>query len=190
MFRELLSHLPTPGSAQEAVSQANALLKQAGFAPDPVTLKTPAKGPDGFSGATLRADLPEEALGALVHAAVMEAASEQGVSVTHTSLQLSSGGPGSLRVALQVTAKIFVASVEIGIRGRISISNSGAVEFDSLLLDAGSGMFASMAMATIKPQLDQIMSKRFEFEKIFGRPLKIAQFEFKESQIHGELDFA
>jgi hypothetical protein len=189
MFRELLSLSPKPASAQEAVSQANALLKKAGFAPDPVTLKTPATGPDGFSGATLRADLPEEALGALVHAAVVEAAAEQGVSVTHTSLQLRPGGPGSLNVALQMTAKIFVASVELGIRGRVSVSSSGAVEFDSLLVDAGSGMFASMAMATIKPQLDQIMSKRFELEKILGRPLEVTQFELKESQLYGELNF-
>jgi hypothetical protein len=64
------------------------------------------------------------------------------------------------------------------------------VEFDSLLLDAGSGMFASMAMATIKPQLDQIMSKQFELGKIFGRPLEVTRFEFKESQISGELYFA
>ena len=189
MFRELLPSLPLPGSAEEAVAQANALFKKAGFAPDPVTLKTPASGPDGFSGATLRADLPEEALGALVHAAVVEAASEQGVSVTHTSLQLRPGGPGSLGVSLQVTAKIFVASVELGIRGTVSVSSSGTVEFDSILLDAGTGMFASMATATIRPQLDQIMSKRFELGKILSRPLKVLQFEFKESQIHGEIQF-
>jgi hypothetical protein len=189
MFRELLSNPPKPRSAEEAVSQANAILKEAGFAPDPVALKTPADGPDGFSGAALRADLPEEALGALVHSAVVEAAAEQGVSVTHTSLRLSPGGPGSLGVALQVTAKIFVASVEIEIRGRVSISNSGKVEFDSVSLDAGAGMFASMAMATIKPQLDQITSKRLELGKILGRPLEVAQFEFKDSKISSELHF-
>lgn len=189
MLRELLSQTVPPRSAEEAVSQANALLKKAGFAPDPVTLKTSASGPDGFQGATLGADLPEEALGALVHAAVVEAAAEQGVSVNHTSLQLRQEGSGGLSVALQVTAKIFVASVGIGIRGKISVSSSGAIQFDSLLLDAGTGMFASMATATIKPKLDQMMSRRFELEKIFGRPLKVTQFELNKSQIHGEIQF-
>ena len=190
MFRAFNSLPPAPKSAEEAVFQANALLLGAGFTPEPVTLKTPAQGADGFSGATIRADLPEEALGALVYAAVVEAASEQGIAVTQTSLQLHSDGPGSVGIRLQVTAKIFVASVELGVRGRVSVSNCGAVEFDSLLLDAGAGMFASMATAAIKPKLDQLQAEQFELEKIFGRKLSVTQFEFKASQLQAEWQFA
>jgi hypothetical protein len=190
MFNLFNSQQPAPKSADEAVRRANAILQQAGFAPEAVTLKTPASGADGFSGARIRMDLPEEALGALVHATVVEAASEQGISVTQTSLQLNQAGPNGVGIGLRVTAKVFVSSVEVGIRGRVTVSNCGTVEFDSLLMDAGAGMFAGMANAAIKPKLDQLQSEKFELEKIFGRKVTVLQFEFKSSQIQAELEFA
>jgi len=121
---------------------------------------------------------------------VVEAASEQGISITDTSLQLNPAGPGALGIRLQVTAKVFVSSVEVGIRGRVTVSSCGTVEFDSLLMDAGAGMFAGMAAAAIKPKLDQLQSEKFELEKIFGRKMTVIQFEFKSSQVQAEVEFA
>jgi hypothetical protein len=190
MFHLFNSQQPAPKSAAEAVWRAKALLQPAGFAPEAVSLKTPASGPDGFSGARIRIDLPEEALGALVHATVVEAASEQGVSITHTSLQLHPAGPRGMGIRLQVTAKVFVSQVEVGIRGRVTVGNCGTIEFDSLLMDAGAGMFAGMATAAIKPKLDQLQSERFELEKLFGRKVTVLQFEFKSAQVQAELEFA
>jgi hypothetical protein len=190
MFTFFNSHHPAPKSAEEAVRRANTILQQAGFAKEAVSLQTPASGSDGFSGARIRMDLPEEALRALVHATVVEAASEQGISITDTSLQLNPAGPGALGIRLQVTAKVFVSSVEVGIRGRVTVSSCGTVEFDSLLMDAGAGMFAGMATAAIKPKLDQLQSERFELEKIFGRKVTVLQFEFKSSQVQAEVEFA
>lgn len=190
MFNLFNSQQPTPKSAEEAVRRANAILQQAGFATEPVSLNTPASGADGFSGARIRMDLPEEALGAMVHATLVEAAAEQGVSVTHTSLQLHPARPEGVGIRLQVTAKAFVSSVEVGVRGRVTVSRCGIIEFDSLLMDPGAGMFAGMATAAIKPKLDHLQSEKFELEKIFGRKVTVLQFEFKSSQVQFEVEFA
>ena len=190
MFAFFNSQQPTPKSAEEAVRRTNATLRQAGFTHDAVSLKTPASGPEGFSGACIRMDLPEEDLRALVHAAALQAASEQGITITDTSLQLHPAGPRGMGIRLQVTAKVFVSQVEVGIRGRVTVSNCGTIEFDSLLMDAGAGMFAGMATAAIKPKLDQLQSERFELENLFGRKVTVLQFEFKSAQVQAELEFA
>ncbi len=162
-----------PQSAEQAVLITNETLQSAGLENARVILVEPATGPDGFAGALVDAMIPERDLGDLLARVAATKAAEQGAKVVATALQLSSGGPDCVKLSTSLTAKMMMATITLRLEGEIFVANRHSVGVRKLTLDPGTGMFAGMASAFVRPRLLELEGKTIDVAGLAGMPLDI-----------------
>ena len=91
-------------------------------------------------------------LEALAHALVAETAGQHGMQVKSTSLMLVSRGARALGFAVEVTAKVFVMTARVIVRGELEIDDHFNARLSQLSC-TGDGMMAGAATAFLQPRL-------------------------------------
>jgi hypothetical protein len=105
------------------------------------------------SGSVL-VEMQRDRLEAALHEAVSRQAEKHGVTVKSTQLELSAPTPRSVRFVVVCTAKVFVASAKLTVRGQAEIDDNLNARFSDLTV-SGEGMIASMAQGFIQPHLTE-----------------------------------
>jgi hypothetical protein len=178
----MVIHLPLPqnqpASAEDAVASARLLLNAAGISDAVVSLEKPATVPGGLAGAVLMARLPRVSLEKAVHNAAAQFATQQGIKVTQTHLLLQQTSPNQVQLNLQVEAKVFGGTLQLGISGSVLVEGGTRVRFCDLNMESGGGMFAGVASAMIRPKLAALQAEPLEIEKLAGLPLELSELSY------------
>ncbi|MEI6712456.1 MAG: hypothetical protein WCO60_01800 [Verrucomicrobiota bacterium] len=182
-------NIPTqrPSSAEEAVLFANQTLHSAGLYSAKVSLLEPATGADGFSGAVVEATLPESELVTLFAKVAAAKATEQGGKVSDCTLKLESNTAGSVQITCSMVAKMMMASLQLQLSGEIYQVDSKHFGVRQLRFDPGSGMFASMASAMIRPRLNELEGRTFNLDELLGFPVEIRSMRVENQCLKIEL---
>lgn len=172
-----------PESAEETVAITNETFRAAGLLNSYAALLQPASDAGGFTGAIVELVISEKDLKDLFGKIIETKAQEQGGKVSDVSLRLSSTGPNGVGVSLSATVKMMMASVNLRIDGEIFKTNTDALGIRKLTLDAGTGMFAGMAAAMMRPRLTELEGKSLSLTQLTGMSLQIEQLLFEESSL-------
>lgn len=168
-----------PASVEEALSQTKRLFLRAGLLDAEVSVTQPAELGENLRGACLEASIPVRSIEAVAARAAEALAASQGVKVSHTRLSLQNGAAGNLSLLLgaEVGVRVFGATVTLQVRGVAEATGGESIQCRELLLDAGSGMFAGMATALIRPKLDALEGQTFDLSRIAGVPVRLVRLE-------------
>jgi hypothetical protein len=90
---------------------------------------------------------------------IKKAAAAQGAEIKRTTLKLHSHGPRAAEIELEVSAKIFVMTATLVIRGTVSIGDSAEIQFSGWTC-TGESMITSAANALLKPRFEQLEKQR------------------------------
>lgn len=90
---------------------------------------------------------------------IKKAAAAQGAEIKRTALKLHSRGPRAAEIELEVSAKIFVMTATLVIRGTVSIGGSSEIQFSGWTC-TGESMITSAANAFLKPRFEQLEKQR------------------------------
>jgi hypothetical protein len=90
---------------------------------------------------------------------IKKAAAAQGAEIKRTTLKLHSRGPRAAEIELEVSAKIFVMTATLVIRGTVSIGDSAEIQFSGWTC-TGESMITSAANALLKPRFEQLEKQR------------------------------
>jgi hypothetical protein len=88
----------------------------------------------------------------LAHTLVSEAAGQHGTQIKSTRLTLASIAARALRFEVEVTAKVFVMTAKVIVRGELHVDDHFNARLHKLACQ-GDGMMASAATALIQPRL-------------------------------------
>ncbi len=146
----------SPTSVEEVLSLLNALFTATGMQGVTVALSGAPPSGAGPKGASFCVTLPIVELEALFHRAVETAAGEQGIQVSRSQLRFTQEAPDRLAVAMEADARAFLGAVTVRVTGALVLHTDGTLRFDGLKLDTGSGMFAGMAGAVLRPKLARL----------------------------------
>ncbi len=97
-------------------------------------------------------EVQRDQLEAALHAAISNQAEKHGATLKATKLELSAPTPRSVRFALNCTAKVFIASATLTVRGHVDLDQELNARISDLSVK-GEGMVGSMAEGFIKPHL-------------------------------------
>ena len=114
-----------------------------------------------------RADLE-----AIVHAFASRAAAEHGAEVKRTQLELTSRGPRTLDFRATVTAKAFVMTATVAIRGTLEIDDALHARFSGLAC-SGEGAMGSMAAGFLRSPLDRLAARAWPLAAWLPSPLRL-----------------
>lgn len=131
---------------------------------------------DSAESGTLSLEITIEALEALVHGLAVEAAARQGIEVKQTRLSFTQEGPHTISFSAEVTAKVFVMSAAISLRGRLSIDEELTARFSGLSL-GGDSMVTKVAGGYIRPHLDRLEGRAFPLLAYTAGRLKLHDIE-------------
>ena len=173
-----LSSAP-PASVEEALLQARHLFSRAGLEDAEVRMTEPPTSGESLRGACLEASMPVASIQAAAGKAADALAASQGIKIAHTRLSFENGGPGSLALglAVEVGVRVLGATVTVRVRGVAEAADGENIQCRELKLDAGSGLFAGMASALIRPKLDALEGQRFNLTRISGVPVRLLRLE-------------
>lgn len=171
-----LSETP-PTSVEEACSQARQLLMRAGLEEAEVFVTQPPDPGESLRGACLEAAIPVESLEAAACSAAETLAAGQGVKISQIRLFLRNGGDRSLELVLELGVRVFGSTVSLCLRGRAEGADAENIRCRELKLDAGSGLFAGMATALIRPRLDALEGRAFDLSQVAGVPVRLLRLE-------------
>lgn len=173
-----LSSTP-PDSVEEALLQARRLLSLAGIEDAQVCITQPPHSGESLRGACLEASIPVASIQAAAGKTAEPLAASQGVKIAHTRLSFENSGAAglALSIAVEVGVRVFGATVKVVVRGVAETADGEHIECRELMLDAGSGMFAGMATALIRPKLDALEGQRFNLAQIAGVPVRLLHLE-------------
>jgi len=164
---------------EEALSQARQLFLRAGLEDAEIIVTQPAELGETLRGACLEASIPVRSIEAVAGKAAESLAASQGVKILHTRLSLQNGGAGdlSLLLGVEVGVRVFGASVTLGVRGVAEAAGGESIQCRELQMDAGSGMFAGMATALIRPKLEALEGQSFNLSRLAGVPVRLVRLE-------------
>jgi hypothetical protein len=171
-----LSDAP-PATVEEALLQAKRLFLQSGLEDAEVLITQPPSPGESLRGACLEAAVPVTSLETVAGKAAGTLAASQGVKVSHTSLSLQNDNSLSLRLSVEVGVRVFGATVTLRVSGMAEAAGADSIQCRELKLDAGSGLFAGMATALIRPKLDALEGHRFNLTRIAGVPVRLVRLE-------------
>jgi hypothetical protein len=172
----------TPTSAPEAVSMAQAVLHSAGLSTASVSLLQPPVDGEPFLGARVLLSIPEAALEECLLKVAQTKAAEQGAKVKSLRLQLASqpprpdaasAEPPMLSWKITASASLMMATVEVTVSGEFHAASPTVLTARQLALDAGTGMFAGMASALLRPQLLKAEGRSFPLPRLAGQPVQL-----------------
>jgi hypothetical protein len=105
-------------------------------------------------------------------------AASQGVKVSQTRLSVRNGGADrSLELDMELGVRVFGATVTLRVAGGAEAADGENLQCRELKLDAGSGLFAGMATALIRPRLDALEGREFNLSRIAGIPVRLLRLE-------------
>jgi len=164
---------------EEALSQARQLFLRAGLEDAEIIVTQPAELGETLRGACLEASIPVRSIEAVAGKAAESLAASQGVKILHTRLSLQNGGAGdlSLLLGVEVGVRVFGASVTLGVRGVAEAAGGESIQCRELQMDTGSGMFAGMATALIRPKLEALEGQSFNLSRLAGVPVRLVRLE-------------
>ena len=173
-----LSEAP-PASLEEALLQTKRLFLQAGLEGAEVFATRPPEPAQALRGACLEATIPVGSLETVAHREACALAASQGVKISHTRLSVQDDGDGacSLKLGVELGVRVFGATVTLRVGGRAEASDGENIRCRELQLDAGSGLFAGMATALIRPRLDALEGREFNLSQIAGVPVRLLRLE-------------
>jgi hypothetical protein len=109
---------------------------------------------------------------------IKKAAAQQGAEIKKTVLKLHLTGPRSGEIELEITAKIFVMTATLVIRGRVSIEDAFEIRFSGWTC-AGESMITSAANALLKPRFEQLENQRLSLGTL-ARAVGLGFIEFRD----------
>ena len=172
-----LSEVP-PASVEEALLQTRRLFLQAGLEGAEVVATRPPEPGEALRGACLEAAIPLGSLEAVANKAAGALAANQGVKISHTRLSVRNGGADrSLELDMELGVRVFGATVTLRVSGRAEAAGGENLQCRELKLDAGSGLFAGMATALVRPRLDALEGREFNLSRIAGVPVRLLRLE-------------
>lgn len=168
-----------PASIAEAMIQAERLLHLAGLNEATLSVARPPEAGEALRGACLEASIPVRALEVIAGKTLDSMAASQGVKISDTRLSLENGATGalSLKLGVEVDVRVFGKTVTVRVQGVAEGGDGKGIVFRQLTMDAGSGIFAGMATALLRPRLDALEGRRFEFTAIAGIPVSLERLE-------------
>lgn len=107
------------------------------------------------AGGSLVLAIAHETLEALLHRLAKGVAEKQGVEVRQTKLTLTARGPRALSFCCTVTAKVFVMTAELALRGELEVDEQLQARLSGLTL-GGDAMITKMAAGFARPYLDKL----------------------------------
>jgi len=146
----------SPTSVEEVLSLSTALFTATGMQGVTVALSGSPSSEAELKGASFWVTLPKVELEALLHRAAQGAASEQGIQVSRSQLRITQEVADRLELAMEADARAFLGALTVRVTGALVLQSDGTLRFNSLKLDTGSGMFAGMAGAVLRPKLVQL----------------------------------
>ena len=177
-----------PTSVEEVLSFADSLFASSGFNGASVRLIAAPTGVSGVSGAAFCVSVPIVELEALARRAAEVAAEEQGIRVSRLDLALSQEAPERLGLMIEADAKAFLGKVTVRIIGSLALQQEqGTLQFEGLQMDAGSGMFAGIAGAVLRPKLARLSAQVIDLRQIEGFGLRVTNICATAQQL--ELSF-
>ncbi len=96
---------------------------------------------------------------------IKEAAAQQGAEIRRTALKLHPRGPCAAEIELEVSAKIFVMTATLAIRGTVSIEDNSEIQFSGWTC-TGESMITSAANALLKPRFEQLEKQKISLEAL------------------------
>ncbi len=168
-----------PASVDEALLQTTRLFSRAGLEGAEVAVTQPAELGETLRGGCLEASIPMSSLEAVAGKAAASLAASQGVKISYTRLSLQNGAAGdlSLLLEMEVGVRVFGATVTLRLSGVAEAAGGESIQCRELQLDAGSGMFAGMAGALIRPKLAALEGQSFNLSRIAGVPVRLVRLE-------------
>ncbi|HEX8297501.1 MAG TPA: hypothetical protein VF593_14440 [Chthoniobacteraceae bacterium] len=106
------------------------------------------------------AEIERGALEKLLQQVAGEAASQHGVDIKQTKLELNALGPRLLAFRADVTAKMFVMSATVTLSGQVEVDDQMQAKVSQLRF-TGDGMIANAAGGFIRPQLEKFEGRTF-----------------------------
>jgi hypothetical protein len=177
-----------PTSVEEVLSFADSLFASSGFDGASVSLISAPTGGVGVSGAAFCVSVPIAELEALARRAAEAAAEEQGIQVSRLELALRQEAPERLGMLIEADAKAFLGKVTVRVTGSLVLQQEqGTLHFEGLQMDAGSGMFAGIAGAVLRPKLARLGEKVIDLRQIEGFGLQVSNIRATAQQL--ELSF-
>jgi hypothetical protein len=177
-----------PTSVEEVLSFADSLFASSGFNGASVSLISAPTGGAGVSGAAFCVSVPIAELEALARRAAEAAAEEQGIQVSRLELALRQEAPERLGMLIEADAKAFLGKVTVRVTGSLVLQQEqGTLHFEGLQMDAGSGMFAGIAGAVLRPKLARLGEKVIDLRQIEGFGLQVSNIRATAQQL--ELSF-
>jgi len=178
-----------PTSVEEVLSFADSLFASSGFNGASVSLISAPTGGVGVSGAAFCVSVPIVELEALARRAVEAAAGEQGVQIDRLELAFKQEAPERLGLEIEADAKAFLGKLTLRITGSlVLLREEGTLHFEGLQMDAGSGMFAGIAGAVLRPKLARLGAQVIDLRRIEGFGLRVTGIRATAQQL--ELSFS
>jgi hypothetical protein len=110
--------------------------------------------PLGAKAGQVMLQMERDRLETALHDVISQQAGKHGASVKSTRLELSAPTPRSVAFAVICTAKMFIASTTLTIRGLAEIDENLNAKLSGLTVE-GEGMMGTMAQGFIQPHLEQ-----------------------------------
>jgi hypothetical protein len=108
--------------------------------------------PLGAESGNVLVEVDRGKLEAALHTTISQLASKHGATVKSTRLELSAPTPRSVAFVVVCTAKVFIASATLTVRGHVDLDQSLNGRISGLSV-TGDGMIATMAQGFIQPHL-------------------------------------
>ena len=104
------------------------------------------------SDAGIRLTVTRAELERAIHAAVSAAAEKQGATVKETRVTMSAPSARAVEFTVDCTAKVFIATAKLTVRGRVEVDDALAARISGLAV-SGEGMIAALAQSFLHPHL-------------------------------------
>lgn len=112
-------------------------------------------------------------LEAAVNALATEAAAKQGVQVKSTQLEIEAPTPRRLVFRATVTAKAFVMTTTVKLRGEVELDAELNARFANLAVE-GEGMIASLVEGALRPRLAEFEARTFALGALVAGGLRVS----------------
>jgi hypothetical protein len=185
----------TPGEARIKVGDFSLIAAPLHFEDTPIDLSLRAtQAAFGFSEAAdgtqvlaltdadhgdLALEVSRGALETLLHSLAAGAASEHGVDVKKTRIELTARGPRELSFKAEVTAKMFIVTAAITLTGDLAIDDQLNARLSNLRF-SGEGVIANAAGGFIRPRLEKLEGRSFPL-----MAFSLGSIKLRDLQLHG-----
>lgn len=166
-----------PATVEEALLLTQQLCVQSGLEDAEAFISRPPDPGESLRGACLEASVSVKSLEVAAARAAGALAADEGLKISKTQLAIRNGKDGSLELDVELGVRVFGATVTLKVGGRVETEDAEHLRCRELKLDVGSGLFAGMATALIRPRLDALEGRLFNLSRIAGLPVRLLRLE-------------